>query len=631
VKVPGLLRTYLFFLLALGGLPAYAEATRPNVLLILLDDVGYNDIGAFGGNTAVHTPNLDGIAEEGYMFTRHYAEVVCAPARAALLTGQFAARLGYRSLPTGISPDVPTLPKMLQSAGYHNHFVGKWLAWEGPNNSPVYQGFDSFFGFISPFYLRGNRAYRFTQGNVSYIDPWIETENDWKQYRGHLTDLLAENVVGKIHEFSTDERPWFLSYWPFAVHNPIEPGAEFAKHYPANPKGKYRALVHQLDHNIGKVLDALERSGQAENTLVVILSDNGGTNLQAENNLPFFGQKAQLLEGSSRTPLIMRWPAAWLDKAIVKDVVAIQDIFPTIAASAGLQAPANMDGRDITPVLRGEPLPPRALFWENYAGGQYTFGVLSSDGRWRLASQTAGLFSHNTSFSSSSPALQLYDLETNPEGSIDVSSRQAEKVSELLGVYKNWHISARHIKVQQTTESDGRILLTGDDYQRVPLRGRFTLAMALSAPSRKPVPAGVIARQGNVWKLSTNGSARWRLDFADKSMHIEQAPATECLAIVFSIQHPAMQAGIRRSNPKLSLSINGVTGRSQHSTDLGQTVPPFGPTEILPDSTVREAVTLKEVALYNAIIGERNPITLSMLQQKLCPEASGQPAGGVDQ
>ena len=287
------------------------QRRRPNVLLIVADDMGYNDLAINNGNTAIHTPALDDLARQGIRFTRHYADAVCSPARAALLTGQYAARNNYEPNGRGMSPQLITLAEALRDNGYQTWHIGKWHIGDTLRDAwPDRQGFEHWFGFLNQWLLAGaHRNGKLIRVQPRYNDPWLITDGDAGQrYPGHLDDILTDKAIATLGALAEGTQPWFINLWYYAPHAPVTPAADFAAQYPSTPAGRYRALVHQLDANVARVLEGLRASGQLESTVVIFVSDNGGTNHEIDSNYPFFGNKATFHEGGLRTPLLIRLP-----------------------------------------------------------------------------------------------------------------------------------------------------------------------------------------------------------------------------------------------------------------------------------------------------------------------------------
>lgn len=355
---------------------------RPNILLIVLDDFGYNDLAINNGSDSP-TPNLDQLAREGLRFTRHYAESSCTPSRIALLTGRYPARLGFHPIRAGLSHEVETLADVLSANGYNSHMIGKWHAGDTHHESrPEFQGIDHWFGFMNQLYLAGpHKDGVYTRGRPTYHNPWLENEKgELQQHQGHLTEILSQHALEVMR---TESDPWFI-YLPFyAPHGPIEPATDYTRRFSDDSRGRFQALKSQLDTNIGRLLTQLRDSGQWRNTMVLVVSDNGGTGSVYPSNAPFPGVKVSYQEGGIRTPLILSWPGHWEGGETHDGITMIFDIFPTIVAALGIPAPAGLDGTDIFAVQS-----PRVLRW--YSHGMFvdtfadTYSVLSANGLWRL-------------------------------------------------------------------------------------------------------------------------------------------------------------------------------------------------------------------------------------------------------
>ncbi len=473
--------------------PGPADPAQPNILVIMADDLGYNDLGANGGDTLVDTPRLDAFASEGLRFTRHYSYAVCAPARVALLTGRHPGRVGFFPNGRGISAEFETLAARLAAAGYATSHVGKWhsgsldrAAW------PDRQGFSTWFGYLNQWRLAGVTG---EDGDIvrtrpRYFDPWLQgSEEPGAFYAGHLESIVRDRALEEISRLQGDRRPWFLNLWFYAPHEPLQPAEPYASDYPDTDAGRYRALVRQLDDNVGRVLDHLASQGAADNTIVVFVSDNGALDDRGlASNAPFVGEKGQFLEGGLRTPLVIRGLDSALAGATYDGVTSILDIFPTLLAAASVAIPTELDGHNLLPVLRGDaPGPQRHLFWE---GGAGQYSVLSPDGRWRLlrGRSLEGL---------AAPA--LYDLETDPSGFTVADAEHAGEASALQSAFAQWHRAVHRLAVQYRETPFGASV-TGVDLQRTPGYSEFAVGV--------PIPAGFegrIAGQEGVWELAVAG------------------------------------------------------------------------------------------------------------------------------
>jgi len=544
----------LFALLAVvqcAGRAGDPQTRPPNVLVILADDLGFNDLGAYG-NRDVETPNIDRLAAEGYRFDRFYSlGDVCAPTRASLISGLYPQRLGYRhGLPWGLSEDVVTLPELLQGAGYATAYVGKWhLGHVLQQARPLAQGYQSFFGFLLPSFLSApgsNGA-----GAPTYLDPLLVVDDgEPAPYSGHLTDLLTDHAVRLIRDGDRGQ-PWFITIAYLAPHLPVQPPDRWADRYPATPKGRYDALVSTLDEDVGRVLDALEDAGAGDTTVVVFLSDNGPAQASADFGAPFMGAKGEFFEGSLRVPLIVRLPDR-RGGVVIDGVATSNDIYPTIAALTGTALEHAVDGRDLAPLFDGVPrlVPGRPTFWEalEYVPPWATdspafqpaparlapgldFSVLSADARWRLTKENGGL--------------ALFDLEADPSGDTDVAAEYPELVAQLVASYEEWARDTRRIAtrvvprngarwdgaVARLSGASDRIDILGSDLLRTPGEQGWSFAVGIRPDNGAQHPR-VIAQQEGVWSMTDGGDGGLRVELGDARLSTEAPAAGTCAAVV---------------------------------------------------------------------------------------------------
>jgi len=349
--------------------------TRPNIVFIMADDLGYGDLSCYGRQEYT-TPALDGLAKQGMRLTHAYANsAVCTATRVALMTGRYQYRLPIgleeplQSNRTGLPPAHPTLPSLLRDVGYHTALVGKWHLGELPDYCPLKSGFAEFWG------IRGGGVDYFTHELDGVGDLWDGEQNI--ERTGYLTDLLGQRAVQVLEERAGAGQPFFLNlnftapHWPWegpddegeSARLAQKPGPMPILHYDGGSMETYAAMMRNLDENCGRVLAALGRLGLAENTIVVFTSDNGGERFS--HNWPFTGRKTELLEGGLRIPAIIRWPGV-VAPGSESDVHAMtMDWLPTLLAAAG-GAPDQAfpsDGVDLAPALGGGTLAERTLFW----------------------------------------------------------------------------------------------------------------------------------------------------------------------------------------------------------------------------------------------------------------------------
>ncbi|WP_369778384.1 sulfatase [Streptomyces sp. R33] len=355
------------------------QSRRPNILFVLGDDLGWADLSSYG-SPHIKTPNLDRLARQGVRFTDAYSgSATCSPTRFSLYTGRYPGRVaGGLAEPiadksAGLEPTHPTLASLLRDAGYATALIGKWHCGYLPDHSPTKSGWDEFFGnfggaleYYSKLGLGGE--YDLYEGDATY--------KDLRYYTRIITERAAE-YVSRDH----GGRPWLLNlnfttpHWPWIADGDTVASAEVERrikagdaralwHQDGGSVEKYRQMVEDLDRSIGEVLKALDRSGQANDTLIVFSSDNGGERFSY--NWPLSGNKASLQEGGIRVPNILRWPARIDGGQVSRVPVFTPDWTATLLELAGARPhPAYpLDGASLAGyLLRGEKIAERNLFW----------------------------------------------------------------------------------------------------------------------------------------------------------------------------------------------------------------------------------------------------------------------------
>jgi len=579
-------------------------APRPNILLIMVDDLGFNDLAANNGNQSIQTPNMDALAQQGVRFTRHYAASVCSPARAALLSGQYPERNGYLPAGRGISPEVVTMPESLREAGYTTWHIGKWHLGDLDRDAwPDRQGFDHWFGFLNQWRLAGkHKDGQLQLVRPRYKNPWLQGDSDTgRHYQGHLEDILTDRAIDVLSDLEESQAPWFLNLWFYAPHTPIKPSKTFARQFPDSDQGRYRALVKQLDHNIGRVLAHLDDVGASKNTMVVLMSDNGGTNRQVDNNAPFMGKKGTVFEGGLRTPLIIRWPEVLGSPKVFTDSISIMDIFPTVLAALDISPPENLDGLSFYDAILGNgPAPARPRFWQH--GPSYS--DLSSEGRWRFYSPPT--------FPSARSTPRLFDLEADFTGEQNVIPLPAAPVSALYDDYLRWGEDVHRVKLKYAHDEQGDGALTGMSFQRTPGYGGYTFTIGV-APERE----GMLAQQRDIWQLRRTGNTI-SAQFGDQTLSGQVKSANVCHSVVISgvfYRHTSSFSGPDRTS--LTLYVDGKETDSFDS-----------PTALVIDDTTVETIIgnpgsvnsglLSTPVILNAEVGTFPGWTLDSLDRAVC-------------
>jgi len=398
------------------------ESRPPNILLILADDLGWNDITFYGGGIAgstVPTPNIDSIAQQGMHFTQAYAgNATCAPSRAAILTGRYGPRMGFEFTPTapgfagrnipnypppeqlGLPSEEITLAEMLSEKNYHSIALGKWHLGSTPGFVPNDQGFDEFLGMLGGAGLYLDEDDENVVNSKQTFDPidnflWRALRFSAQYNKGerfkpptHMTDFLSREAVNAIE--LNRNRPFFMYLAYNAPHTPLQ--AEKAdydalSHIEDHTERTYAAMLRGLDRGIGQVLDALEENGLEENTIVIFTSDNGGAGYLGlpDINKPFRGWKISFFEGGIHVPYFVKWPERIAAGSQYDSPVAHIDIFSTVLGAADIDLPSDrkIDGVDILASALQENQPPlsRPLYWRS--GG---YKVVQSEG-WKLQIQ----------------------------------------------------------------------------------------------------------------------------------------------------------------------------------------------------------------------------------------------------
>ena len=356
--------------LASCHLAADTRESRPNIILILADDLGYHDLGCQGA-TDIQSPHIDAIAAAGMRFTdAHVSASVCSPSRAGLLTGRYQQRFGHEANTPphgkGMDPAESTIGDALQKLGYHTAIIGKWHVGSEMIHHPIRRGFNYFYGL-----REGSRSYWYEpQKNDRPGSPHaIEEGTKNVKFDGYLTDVFGDQAVAYIER--QKNKPFFLFLSFTAPHTPMHAKDEDLKrfaHIPDKRRRTYAAMIWAMDRAVGKVMGALKKHELADNTVIWFLSDNGGATNNGSLNTPLAGHKGIKFEGGLRVPFLMQWKEKIFPGTIFDGLVCALDIFPTCIAAAGgdpAQNPLPLDGVDLTPFVTGKKSssPHDKLYW----------------------------------------------------------------------------------------------------------------------------------------------------------------------------------------------------------------------------------------------------------------------------
>jgi arylsulfatase A-like enzyme len=373
----GLVVRTFFILGLLLSISTNAIAERPNVLLILADDLGWGDLSCYPQDPAnpdspIHTPQLDAVAASGVRFTQAYSQSMCSPARAAVLTGRFPQRFGFcdnSGAHVGLPRSEKNLAELLRDNGYITACIGKWHVGHLPGYRPLERGFDRFFGFLGASHDYFKPSFGTDTDGASYEGAFVYDQDRPVTKMGHLTDELTDQAIRFIQTARQSEKPFFL-YLPYnAPHGPLQPRVDLLdeqQRRPANEPSRTltRALIDGLDQGVGRLLRELFLSGLDDNTMIVFASDNGGNEYETVSgeirsvghNGGLRGTKFTTWEGGIRVPLIIKWPGHFPAGKTYTDIVNLVDLYATIASAASAKIDPNqeLDGVDLSPFVTGQ-------------------------------------------------------------------------------------------------------------------------------------------------------------------------------------------------------------------------------------------------------------------------------------
>ncbi len=423
------------------------RALPPNVIVILLDDLGCRDLGVYGA-ADLKTPNMDGLARSGVVFENWYSNApVCAPARASLLTGRYPVRAGMPTNGLNLPVRETLIPALLKPAGYRTAAIGKWHLGDSAETVPNARGFDYFYGFHSgcvDYY--SHRYYWGEPRTPNYHDLWRNREeiSDDGQY---MTERIAEESVA----FMTAHRetPYFLYTAFSAVHYPMHAPRPYLDRFPtlSAERRMYAAMLAAADDGVGRILKALDQTGQRQNTLIFVLGDNGATTepraglsrkpATAGSNGVFRGFKFSLFDGGMHVPGIMSWPGIIPPGQTSKELMMTADILPTACHAAGVDIPGDrtIDGRNALPIAADRAKSQHdSIFW---ASGEQ---LAVRRGKWKLV--VNGITYDRTPESrkplTGDDRLFLSDLGTDPGETRNLRHENPQVLDELSTAVQKW-------------------------------------------------------------------------------------------------------------------------------------------------------------------------------------------------
>jgi len=406
-----------------------AKESRPNIIFILADDLGWGDLSCYG-RPDYRTPNIDLLASQGTRFTDAYsASAVCTPTRCAYITGRYPARfkigleepLIASNSKVGLEPGQQTIASLLKQSGYETALIGKWHLGFRPEWGPNAHGFDEFFGILAgagDYFLHKNGL-----GQPDLYENLTPVERN-----GYLTDLLTERAVNYVKK--TRSAPFFLSlhytapHWPWQGPKGGEPthfndkAPEPATMASGGSLKLYAEMMKSLDDGVGRVMQTIRAAGVDKKTLVIFTSDNGGERFSYQ--WPFSGQKGDLLEGGIRVPAIVRWPGVVPANRQTQQMAITMDWTATILAAAKADVSQSLDGIDLLPVIRGTSgLIDRTLFWRIYARDAVRAG--------------------NWKYVRDGEVRKLFDLSLDQHEQADFSNKHPDVLQRLMTEFDRWN------------------------------------------------------------------------------------------------------------------------------------------------------------------------------------------------
>ena len=444
---------FFLTLIMLSGLllSAQQDNDKPNLIVIMTDDMGYADVG-FNGCKDIPTPNIDSIAYNGAHIVNGYVSFpVCGPSRAGFITGRYQDRFGFTTNPTidptndiaGLPLDEKTIAEVLHKEGYKSAIVGKWHLGTHPNFHPLKRGFDYFYGFLS-----GGHNYFMNQLTIENLEnvkskwAWYKTklrENhktlEFEDYKtDYLTDELSEAGLRFINKQAENNQSFFLFLAYNAPHTPMHATEKYLSRFPdiEDKKRKtYAAMVSAVDDGVGNVLRTLKNNGIEENTLIVFLSDNGGAHNNASQNTPLRGTKGSVYEGGLRVPFAMQWKGVIPANTSYEESVSSLDIMASIVDILDIKTNPKkpLDGVNIIPYLTGKKkgAPHEYLFWRKWE--QNAMAAINADYKLLKVKKNA--------------ETEFYNLKKDVSEKENIKGSNSKKVQEIQKEWDKWNVQLK--------------------------------------------------------------------------------------------------------------------------------------------------------------------------------------------
>jgi len=416
------------------------EKNTPNVVLIITDDQGYGTVGVHG-NDQVRTPYMDCLANEGVAFDRFYGHPLCSPSRAALMTGRYFYRTGILHTSRGgalMSGDEVTAAELFRDAGYRTGIFGKWHLGDNYPMRPMDQGFEK-----AVWHKGGGIGQTPVRPN-SYFDSFLWREGEEFQAKGYCTDVFFDEALAFIEEHQRE--PFFIYIPTNAPHDPLEVSDEYADPYREmgldDSVARIYGMVENIDDNIGRLMELLERLGLDEDTIIIFTSDHGPAG--GRYNAGLRSTKGDVYEGGIRVPYFMRWPKGMPTGFKTDKIASHIDVLPTLLSLCNVDSPSDlrMDGVDLTPLIRGQGVAwlDRTLFIQTHRGSRprqyHNCTAITQRYKWLGYPGTGGQWDFEASLTD--PVMELYDLEDDPGEEKELSVQMPGLVAQMKRDYDAW-------------------------------------------------------------------------------------------------------------------------------------------------------------------------------------------------
>ncbi|MHB8898038.1 MAG: arylsulfatase [Thermoguttaceae bacterium] len=479
--------------------PGKAATGRPNVLVLLTDDQGYGDFSCHG-NPVLRTPNVDKLFAESVRFTDFHVAPMCTPTRGQLMTGIDALRNGATSVTAGrslVRRGIPTMADVFASAGYRTGIFGKWHLGDSYPNRPIDRGFEEAFWFL------GWGISSAPEFDNDCFDVRYRHGTRIQQAEAYCTDFWFSQAIDWMRERQAKSEPFFCYLPTNAPHGPCWVDARYAAPYQQTGCADFFGMIANIDENLGRLEKMLGETGLRDNTILVFMTDNGGTGGVRLYNAGMRGRKTQYYEGGHRVPCFVRWPAGGLrPPADIDTTTQVQDILPTLIDLCGLETPpgAGFDGSSLAPLLKS----PAARLADRMLVVQYGQTPQPGDccvlwNRWRLV--------HGK---------ELYDIQADPGQAQDIADRNPDVVNRMQAHYRQWwsEVAGRlgdFEPISLGAAEENPVYLSSSDWQDIYCDNNKTVGQAEGGP------------QGGVWSILVERPGRYQVELRRWPFHTDKA------------------------------------------------------------------------------------------------------------